>query len=255
MEEQWSDKTLIELRMIAKELGIPSVTALKKAELIEKIVEKTKSAQKIEGNVEGNSCKNVKKEKYEPKKETGFNSEREGNVKRVDDLNSGIIKEGILEVMPDGYGFLRMENFLPGTGDVYVSNSQIRRFNLKTGDCVKGNCRLPRENERYGALLFMKGLNGDDPEKAKWRPNFEELTPIYPEEKLKLETESSSYAGRMIDLIAPIGKGQRGMIVAPPKVGKTILLTQMANAITKNHKEINVIMLLIDERPEEVEKM
>jgi len=253
MEEQWSDKTLIELRMIAKELGIPAVTAFKKAELIEKILEKTKSAQQYEKNAAFNPHNGEEKQQgEEDKKETAMNTETEGNLKRVDDLNSGVIKEGILEVMPDGYGFLRMENFLPGAGDVYVSNSQIRRFNLKTGDCVKGNCRLARENERYGALLYMKGLNGDDPEKAKWRPNFEELTPIYPEEKLHLETEPSSFAGRIIDLIAPIGKGQRGMIVAPPKVGKTILLTQMANAITKNHKEINVIMLLIDERPEEV---
>ena len=163
-----------------------------------------------------------------------------------------MIGEGILEVMPDGYGFLRAENFLRGSGDIYISQSQIRRFNLKTGDCVRGNIRIARENEKFNALLYVRSVNGDLPQKAAKRPSFEDLTPIYPEEKLKLETGRTSIAGRLIDLVAPIGKGQRGMIVAPPKVGKTILLTQLANSITKNHKEVHLIFLLIDERPEEV---
>lgn len=160
--------------------------------------------------------------------------------------------EGILEVLPDGYGFLRAENCLPGANDVYVSPAQIRRFNLKTGDRVMGNVRPAREGEKVGGLVYVQTVNGDAPYLAIHRPNFEDLTPIYPEEKLKLETVQRELSGRIIDLIAPIGKGQRGMIVAPPKVGKTILLTKMANAITCNHKEVHLIVLLIDERPEEV---
>ena len=160
--------------------------------------------------------------------------------------------EGILEVLPDGYGFLRAENCLPGANDVYVSPAQIRRFNLKTGDRVMGNVRPAREGEKVGGLVYVQTVNGDAPYLAIHRPNFEELTPIYPEEKLKLETVQRELSGRIIDLIAPIGKGQRGMIVAPPKVGKTILLTKIANAITCNHKEVHLIVLLIDERPEEV---
>lgn len=160
--------------------------------------------------------------------------------------------EGILEIMADGYGFLRTKNFEQGDNDIYISQSQIRRFNLRTGDNVKGITRQAREGERYGALLYVKSVNGDNPQKAVGRPVFENLTPIYPCDKLKLETSKDEISGRIIDLVAPIGKGQRGMIVAPPKVGKTILLTKMANAITKNHKEVSLIMLLIDERPEEV---
>jgi transcription termination factor Rho len=167
-------------------------------------------------------------------------------------MENSVPGEGILEVMPDGFGFLRTQNFLPGTGDIYVSPSQIRRFNLKTGDAVKGNIRTAREGEKFGAILFVKSVNGDYPDLAAKRPNFEDLTPIYPEEKLSFEVNREELSGRIIDLCAPIGKGQRGMIVAPPKVGKTVLLTQMANAITKNHKEVHLIVLLIDERPEEV---
>lgn len=169
-----------------------------------------------------------------------------------EELENGAGGAGVLEVLPDGYGFLRPDNFLPGAGDIYISNSQIRRFHLKTGDFVTGSIRLPREGEKYGAMLFVKSVNGNKPETAIHRPNFEDLTPIYPEEKLHLETTRTELAGRIIDLISPIGKGQRGMIVAPPKVGKTMLLTQIANAITTNHKEVHLIMLLIDERPEEV---
>ena len=161
-------------------------------------------------------------------------------------IESDVIDEGILEVLPDGYGFLRAENFLPGTNDIYLSPAQIRRFNLKTGDCVRGNIRESREGEKFGAMIYVKTVNGDNPEQAKRRPNFEDLTPIYPTQRLTLETSQNEISTRIIDIIAPIGKGQRGMIVAPPKVGKTILLTQMANAITKNHPDVNLIMLLID---------
>jgi len=167
-------------------------------------------------------------------------------------LDSGVIGSGILEIMSEGFGFLRTANFLPGNKDIYVSPSQIRRFNLKTGDLVSGSLRIPKENERYSALLFLKTINGDLPHMSASRPNFEDLTPIFPTERLHLETSRTDLASRLIDLISPVGKGQRGMIVAQPKAGKTVLLKKIANAIIKNHPDVELIVLLIDERPEEV---
>lgn len=294
-------QTLAQLRQIAKQMQIPAISGMKKAELIEKIeqnmqntqneaqtankaVSETQMLQQAKEPQKTQEAKEIKeikeiKEAQEPKtpikKITTYGFTRKAQeetpvivqenkpepIQRREDgrermsqheLENGEHGEGVLEVMEDGYGFLRAENFLPGTGDIYVSPSQIRRFRLKTGDAIKGSIRPAREGEKYGALLFVKSVNGDRPETAIHRPNFEELTPIYPEEKLRLETTKEELSGRIIDLIAPIGKGQRGMIVAPPKVGKTILLTQIANALTKNHKEVHLIMLLIDERPEEV---
>lgn len=163
--------------------------------------------------------------------------------------------EGVLEVMPDGYGFLRGDNYLPGPKDIYVSPSQIRRFNLKTGDKVRGKARIVKEGEKFQALLFVQAINGDIPDLAAKRTPFEYLTPIYPEKRITLETSPRELATRLIDLIAPIGKGQRGMVVSPPKAGKTILLKKIANAITNNYPEIELIVLLIDERPEEVTDM
>ena len=235
-------KTLAELKIMAKEMDIPSVSGLKKSELIEKIEAKQLSeAEKPQVAASDFSMTKNDEKSENPQEHT----EREKQIYE----ETG---EGILEVLPDGYGFLRAENCLPGINAVYVSPAQIRRFNLRTGDRVKGIIRPPREGEKVGGLIYVQTVNGDAPFLAIRRPNFEDLTPIYPDEKLKLETEKDELSGRIIDLIAPIGKGQRGMIVAPPKVGKTILLTKMANAITKNHKEVHLIVLLIDERPEEV---
>ena len=163
--------------------------------------------------------------------------------------------EGVLEVLPDGYGFLRSDNFLSGMRDVYVSPSQIRRFGLKTGDKIKGKGRIPKEGEKFQALLYVQSVNGDPPEVAARRTPFEQLTPIFPTQRITLETDPKELSTRLIDLIAPIGKGQRGMIVSPPKAGKTILLKKIANAITRNYPEIELIVLLIDERPEEVTDM
>ncbi len=163
--------------------------------------------------------------------------------------------EGVLEVLPDGYGFLRSDNYLSGPKDVYVSPSQIRRFNLKTGDKIKGKGRIPKEGEKFQALLYVQTVNGDPPEVATKRVAFEYLTPIYPDQRITLETMPRELSTRLIDLIAPIGKGQRGMIVSPPKAGKTILLKKIANAITTNYPEMELIVLLIDERPEEVTDM
>lgn len=170
----------------------------------------------------------------------------------AEQLDSGETKEGILEVMPDGYGFIRCDNYLPGENDVYVSPAQIRRFGLKTGDIVVGNTRIRNQGEKFSALLFVKSVNSLHPSEAQRRKKFEELTPIFPNERIHLETPGTNVSMRMVDLISPIGKGQRGMIVSQPKAGKTTLLKQIAKAITKNHPGISLIILLIDERPEEV---
>ncbi|MDR1001462.1 MAG: transcription termination factor Rho [Clostridiales bacterium] len=173
-----------------------------------------------------------------------------------DNLESGAYDQGVLEIMPDGFGFLRRENFLPSAkDDIYISQSQIRRFNLKTGDLVSGAIRTAKEGERNSALLLVKSINGDPPETASSRPAFEELTPIFPAEKIHLETTRTELSTRLIDLVAPIGKGQRGIIVAPPKAGKTVLLKNIANAVITNHPDMYLIVLLIDERPEEVTDM
>ena len=164
--------------------------------------------------------------------------------------------EGILEIQEENsFGFLRFSNFLTSDKDIYVSPTQIRRFNLKTGDKIRGITRLPKEGERFGALLYVLTVNGDEPGRAIRRPDFDELTPVFPYERLRLEDGSRDLSMRLIDLVAPIGKGQRGLIVAPPKAGKTVLLKKIANAIEKNYPEVELIVLLVDERPEEVTDM
>ncbi|WP_307398864.1 transcription termination factor Rho [Desulfofundulus luciae] len=173
-------------------------------------------------------------------------------IKAQTEKNGLIYAQGVLEILPDGYGFLRPFQYLPSHDDIYVSSSQIRRFDLRTGDLVAGQVRGPKENERYYALLRVEQVNGVDPEKAAERLHFDGLTPLYPQNRLRLETQPDKIATRIIDLVAPIGKGQRGLIVAPPKAGKTMLLKEIANSITRNHPEIYLIVLLIDERPEEV---
>ena len=229
--------TLAELKELAKEKGIKNISKLKKDELIEIL----------------NSYK-----EYDVKDE-------ELNVSSVEisDNQSGYkltnsddeIIEGILEVLPDGYGFLRGDNYLPSPKDVYISPIQIKRFRLATGDKIKGISRMPKEGEKFPALIFVGEVNGESPDNSIRRKTFDELTPIHPEERLRLETTSNEYAMRIIDLMSPIGKGQRGMIVAPPKVGKTTLLKKIANSITTNNPEVELIVLLIDERPEEVTDM
>ncbi|SKB51402.1 transcription termination factor Rho [Lachnospiraceae bacterium] len=170
-------------------------------------------------------------------------------------LDSGQVASGILEVMSDGYGFIRSENYLPGDNDVYVAPSQIRRFNLKTGDMIVGNTRVKTQGEKFSALLFVRSINGFHPSEAQKRMNFEEMTPIFPNERINLESGNNNIAMRMMDIISPVGKGQRGMIVSPPKAGKTTLLKNIAKAVTKAYQDIHLIILLIDERPEEVTDM
>ena len=170
----------------------------------------------------------------------------------LEELDSGNMAHGILEVMPDGFGFIRCENYLPGDNDIYVSPAQIRRFNLKTGDIIEGNIKIKLPTEKFSALLFVRAVNGFHPAEASRRMNFEDMTPIFPNSRIRLETERASVPMRIVDLVSPIGKGQRGMIVAPPKTGKTTLLKQVAKSVHANYPEMNMIILLIDERPEEV---
>ena len=221
-----TNKTLTQLRDIAKELGISGISKYKKDELIKIIEEKNKS-----------------KENHTEKQET------------VKERTQTVEVEGILQICEDGYGFLRGENYLSSPEDVYVAQAQIRRFRLKTGDMLKGIARLPRENERFKALLYLNTVNGDKPDVAIRRKAFEYLTPIYPTERMLLQCGPNDFSMRLLDLIAPIGKGQRGMIVSPPKAGKTTILKQIAKGIEKNHPDIELIVLLIDERPEEVTDM
>lgn len=264
--EELNKMTLVQLKQTAKELKIKNASTLKKSELAEKILSVASSAENREIKEENNLHCGKTDEGREFAEEKKGNTEEAANIsaKNEEGKNGGEaaekpqeeqeqrIEDGILEVMADGYGFLRAENFLPGTNDIYIAPAQIRRFNLKTGDCVRGIVRESRDGERFDALIYVKTVNGDTPDKSIRRPNFEDLTPIYPTERLNLETDGNEISGRIIDIISPIGKGQRGMIVAPPKVGKTVLLTKMANAIVKNHSDVNLIVLLIDERPEEV---
>ena len=223
----YQEKSVVELREIAKERNISGISALKKSELIETLEEYDK--------------------KNSPKKTTG--KEFPKNMKSLD---SGEKANGILEVMPDGYGFIRCENYLPGDNDIYVSPAQIRKFNLKTGDILSGAIRVKTQSEKFSALLFVESVNGYKPDIAAKRQHFEDLTPIFPDVRLGMETRKSSLPMRMVDLLSPIGKGQRGMIVSPPKTGKTTLLKQIAQSISNNYKDIKLIVLLIDERPEEV---
>lgn len=178
--------------------------------------------------------------------------DRQADDKFPSELDSGVMARGILEVMPDGFGFIRSENFLPGENDVYVAPSQIRRFGLRTGDIIEGNTRIKTMNEKFSALLYLRKVNGYPPELATRRRNFEDMTPIFPNERIRLETPGASVAMRIMDLMSPVGKGQRGMIVSPPKAGKTTLLKEVAKSILKNVPDMHMIILLIDERPEEV---
>ena len=225
--------SLSELRELAKNKNIKGYSKYKKSELIKLLNDDGK---------ETNSEEHV-----------DIVSEGKTTYKLTNDDDK--ISEGILEVLPDGYGFLRGDNYLSTPNDVYISPVQIRRFKLDTGDYIKGISRMAKEGERFPSLIFVGEVNGEPPETAYKRKKFDDLIPIYPTERIKLETEPTEYAMRMIDLISPIGKGQRGMIVAPPKVGKTTLIKKIANSITTNNPEIKLIVLLIDERPEEVTDM
>ena len=232
MREKYESLSLAALRDIAKARKLRGVSTMKKSELIEVMLEQD----------EKDKAKEVKEEIKNEK----------GGMDDIEQLDSGVLAHGIIEVLPDGYGFIRSDNYLPGENDVYVSPSQIRRFGLKTGDIISGNTRIKTQAEKFSALLYLTKINGVSPSEATKRVNFEDLTPIFPNERLRLENGQTSTAMRIVDLLSPIGKGQRGMIVSPPKAGKTTLLKQVAQSVLKNNPEMHLLILLIDERPEEV---
>ena len=231
MRAKYESLPLATLRDLAKARDISGISGMKKSELIERMLEEDIKDKERSAN-------------------TGDKEKQD--LKEIEKLDSGEIANGILEVMPDGYGFIRCENFMPGENDVYVAPSQIRKFNLKTGDILEGNMRIKTQQEKFSALLYLTKVNGIHPAVASRRPNFEDLTPIFPNERLSLENGKTSTAMRIVDLLSPIGKGQRGMIVSPPKAGKTTLLKQVALSVRRNNPEVHLIILLIDERPEEV---
>ena len=233
MREKYESLSLTVLRDVAKNRGIKGISSMRKEAVIEAMIAEDEKAQVTEA---------IKSQAADSGK----------SAQDMEQLDSGQTVQGILEVMTDGFGFIRSDHYLPGENDVYVSPSQIRRFGLKTGDIVVGNTKVKTEKEKFCALLYVKSVNGLHPEANAKRPNFEDLTPIFPNERIRLERAGGSMAMRIMDEIAPIGKGQRGMIVSPPKAGKTTLLKDVAKSITKNNPEMYLIILLIDERPEEV---
>jgi transcription termination factor Rho len=254
MKAKYESLPLLQLREVAKARGLRGISTLKKGELVERMLQ--------EDEKEASAEKKTAAESAEPKRVAEKDAKDTKEVKESKDfdndqgvdrsLESDIEANGILEVMPDGYGFIRCENYLPGDGDIYVSPSQIRRFNLRTGDIIYGSTRIKTSNEKFSALLYIKSVNGVSLAEASRRCSFEDMTPIFPNERLRLETRRSNISMRIVDLVSPIGKGQRGMIVSPPKAGKTTLLKSVAKAVKENNPEMHLIILLIDERPEEV---
>ncbi len=257
MREKLNTLPLAELKELARAQGIKGASTMRKADLVdllcqtaEKRDEKEKTTQPEKTQQERVQTERTQPERTQPRNNRAESAPQE----ELAELDSGLEANGILEVMPDGFGFIRCENFLPGDNDVYVAPSQIRRFNMKTGDIVRGNRRVKAPTEKFAALLYVTSINGYPVSVAERRPNFENLTPIFPNQRLHMETPGgkNTVAMRVLDLLAPIGKGQRGMIVSPPKAGKTTLLKQVAKAITTNQPDMHLIILLIDERPEEV---
>lgn len=259
--EELKLKTLEELREIGKEAGIKSVTRYRKSELIEEILnideKKKEEIKEIDEDLkEEEEEEEVAEEPKKPEvmKLNDIDADKRERIQEL--IQDSDTVEGVFELVENqSYGFLRLDNYQQGQRDIYVSPSQIRRFLLRTGDKIKGKARYPKETEKYKALIYLQEINGMLPERVFGRRPFESLTPIYPNKRLSLETTGNDIATRIIDIIAPIGRGQRGLIVAPPKAGKTVLLKKIANAITQNHPDVDLIVLLIDERPEEVTDM
>ena len=267
-EKALNGSKVTELRVFADEAGVENYQKMRKAELIEGILAAAaaqqagsceKTAETVDNPVEKSVNKIVEsvERRQGQSSETGLNGgkvEKTVDKKVVPDKNDRFEVEGILEIAEGGFGFLRFNNFLTSEKDIYVGQTQIRRFNLKTGDKIRGICRHPNEGDKFGALLYVLTVNGDEPGVAIKRPDFDSLTPIFPKERFVLE-DGRDLSLRLIDLVAPIGKGQRGLIVAPPKAGKTVLLKKLANSIEKNYPDVEMIVLLVDERPEEVTDM
>ena len=256
-------KKLEDLRYIAKMMGIKSITKYRKGELVDLIIEAGSEQEKAQQEAKAaevsveDPVKDQEEVQTEKKKYEGRNGRRRKKEKSAppQEIQEQDPVEGILEVLPDGYGFLRRDNFTYGPKDIYVSPSQIRKLNLRTGDKISGIGRVKTDGDKFQALLFVNTVNGADPGEAIRRKNFDALTPIFPEERLTMEKNPKELSTRIIDLIVPIGKGQRGLIVSPPKAGKTVLLKKIANSISKNYPDVHLMVLLVDERPEEVTDM
>lgn len=269
-----NEKTVSELRDLAQHQGLSSVSNLQKKELIDRISQSVKDKARSRGELKGNRNGNGQRSNRSGSKSKNSRSKKKKNVhdilpqseadtlqERLEEikpkLGPYLIQEGTLEILPDGYGFLRSVNYnyKASPDDIYVSPSQIKRFRLKQGDCVIGIIRPPKVGERYFALLRVDGVNGKIPQDMDSREDFDDLMPIYPEERLQLEHNPTEFTTRALDLFSPVGKGQRGLIVAQPKTGKTTILRNIANAVNENNPETKIIILLIDERPEEVTEM
>lgn len=251
MREKYESLSLATLKDLAKARGLKGVSTLRKPELIERMLQEDQLEKEENHKKAENKESDKKTEEEEHKKAENESSQSHVAAENVQ-LDSGEKANGILEVLPDGYGFIRCENYMPGENDIYVSPSQIRRFNLKTGDIIRGNIRIKTQGEKFSALLYVTSINGFHPSEGQRRYNFEDMTPVFPNERLRMERPGGTVAMRIVDLISPIGKGQRGMIVSPPKAGKTTLLKDVAKSILKNNPDMHLIILLIDERPEEV---
>lgn len=273
MREKYESLSAVVLRDLAKARGLKNISGMKKSDLVDLMVaederqskeENTKQREQTSQREQTPQREQAQREQISQREQAQQRPAREPRETRegkgestaadetISNLDSGIMANGILEVMPDGYGFIRCENYLPGENDVYVSPSQIRKFNLKTGDIVAGNTRVKTQQEKFSALLYVSSVNGYHPGVAQKRKNFEDLTPIFPNRRIRLERPGCSVAMRIVDLVSPIGKGQRGMIVSQPKAGKTTLLKEIAKSVTKGNPDMHLIILLIDERPEEV---
>jgi len=261
MREKYESLSLTVLKELAKARGLKGVSTLKKEELIERMLEEDARVEQLSAasnpiqrqseKAAGRSETVAEAAPAEATTAAPSNAPAPGMREEMANLDSGNTVCGILEIV-EGYGFIRSDNYMPGENDVYVSPSQIRRFNLKTGDVLVGNTRVKTDMEKYAALLYVSSVNGRNPAEAQRRGNFEDMTPIFPQERLRLERPGCSVAMRAVDLISPIGKGQRGMIVSQPKAGKTTLLKEIAKSVISNNPEMHLIILLIDERPEEV---
>ena len=278
MREKYESLSAVVLRDLAKARGLKNISGMKKSDLVDLMVAEDERQSREENTKQREQTpqrEQVQREQIsqreqaqreqisqreqaqqrparEPRETRESKGESAAADETISNLDSGIMANGILEVMPDGYGFIRCENYLPGENDVYVSPSQIRKFNLKTGDIVAGNTRVKTQQEKFSALLYVSSVNGYHPSVAQKRKNFEDLTPIFPNRRIRLERPGCSVAMRIVDLVSPIGKGQRGMIVSQPKAGKTTLLKEIAKSVTKGNPDMHLIILLIDERPEEV---
>ena len=254
MKDKLETLTILQLRELAKHEGLKKFTALNKQDLVSLLVKhyEAKVEEVLEEEKNIDAPKTLYKE--EPMQHTVKKQQNDEKIPvEMRELDSGIIAHGILEVMPDGFGFIRCENFLPGDNDVYVAPSQIKRFKLKTGDIISGSRRVKASAEKFAALLYVQTVNGYRVSELEHRPNFEDLTPIFPDKRIPLSNYPNTPTSmRVMDIISPIGKGQRGMIVSPPKAGKTTLLKEVAKAVLRNEPDMNIIILLIDERPEEV---